>query len=156
VYHQKKLALAFLLFASIAGAGPFEFLAPDGIPALKKKPCTLIHAWAVWCTICIEEMPRLVEFFEKNKKINPVVIDVSPKIQQENFSKRWPVLLSAPFKNYLKPEKIKDEIYLTAIDSKWSGSLPYTALYMGGVKRKQWVGSLDFSVLGREVHQTCK
>lgn len=153
---MRKAFFLFLLCGPVYAGGSYQFLQPAQLAALKKKPCTLIHAWAAWCGICVREMPAYIEFLSQNKKIHPVTLDVGSKTDQNAVSRQWPLLRSAQFTKYMKPEKISDQKYLAAIDPKWSGSLPYTVLYHKGMKRREWVGSLDFSTLGREVQQTCE
>ena len=89
------------------------------------------------------------------KKINPVIVDVSNPFVQENFSKKWNIMRSAPFPTYLKPAG-KDEPYLNAIDKDWSGALPFSVLYDQGKRKKTWLGALDLDSLKKQVNALCR
>ena len=66
------------------------------------------------------------------------------------------VLLQAPFTTYLKPGYVKDPVFQRAVDSAWKGTLPYSVLYVRGVKKKAWHGTLDFDAVAREVAELCR
>lgn len=122
-------------------AKPLRPLSLTALQKAKTENCVLLHAWATWCNICVEEMPQLIKFLEKNKQLKPLIVDVSDPVVQKNFSKKWPVLLEASFATFYKPG-VKDEIYLQAIDSQWDGALPYTALLHKGQLKEKWVGQV--------------
>jgi len=144
---QKKLGLncfAWIVFFVLSNGmtvaeAKFLPLNPAGLIEAKTKPCTLVHAWAVWCSLCVQEMPELVKFFNENPQIKPVVVDVSGISAQNDFTKKWKILKSAKFDLFLKPSG-DDDAYMAAIDAKWSGTLPYSALYHKGKKIKEWEG----------------
>ncbi|WP_040626851.1 TlpA disulfide reductase family protein [Mucilaginibacter paludis] len=88
----------------------------------------VVNFWATWCSPCIKELPS----FEKLKKhnfIKPVrVILVSTDLRKKDLS-----YISAFVKKYhltddlyLLDEEPAD--YLSAISSKWTGSLPATLI----------------------------
>lgn len=153
-------ALVFLVVALATGpasgrAQPvFEPLPAGKLAALKKEPCTLIHVWATWCTTCLTELPDLLRALAAEKRVRPIVIDVSAPFIQDNFSKKYITSLKPAFKTYLKPEG-KDEPYLSAIDKDWSGSLPFSALYDKGRRKKVWNGSIDLAKLGADIAANC-
>ena len=121
---------------------------------MKKKPCTFIHVWATWCTICLQELPQVIQTLAAMKNVTPVIVDVSSPFVQENFSKKWNTVLSAPFPMYLKPAG-KDDPYLNAIDKDWSGALPFSVLYDKGKRKKTWLGALDLDSLKKQVGAIC-
>ncbi len=152
---MKHALFGVLIFCSIAGAGKLEPLPVSKIEKIKRGPCTFLHVWATWCTICIQEMPELLKTLAAEKKIHPVVVDVSATFVQEKFSKQWMKNLNPPFTTYLKP-KGNEEAYLFAIDKYWSGALPYSALYHQGKQKKVWVGELNRDELKQAATKLCR
>lgn len=162
-----KARLHILLLAMVLVVGPvtakpakyYEELPAAKLAAMKKKPCTLLHVWATWCTTCLQELPDLLKALAAIKGVTPVVIDVSSPFVQNNFSKKWMASLKPPFKTYLKPD-VKDAAYLETVDKDWSGGLPFSALYHKGKRRKVWNGSIDLSgnlsELRRDVAEHCR
>lgn len=149
-----RLILVGLLTSSLAIAKQ-QLLPQKAIPNIKKGPCTFLHVWATWCTICIQEMPELLKFLATQKKVKPVILDVSAPFVQEQFSKKWMNTLNPPFTTYRKPAGDEDK-YLFAIDRYWSGALPYSALYQKGVQKKVWVGQLDTTELKNYLTKECR
>ncbi len=109
---------------------------------IKKKRCVLIHAWASWCPICIKELPEIVNKFNEEKKITPIIIDLSGSFVHENFSKKWLTNLNAKFLTYYKSGE-DQMMFFKAIDESWNGELPYTVYYDNGVKKKEWRRGFD-------------
>jgi thiol-disulfide isomerase/thioredoxin len=142
------------LSASPKGQGGSEYLFPKDIQRLKKEKCAFFHVWATWCTICMEEMPDLIKVLKGIKAVRPVIIDVSTTSVQDSFSKRWMQQLRPGFTTYLKPD-MKDEVYLDAIDKKFSGTLPYSAVFQKGKLLKSWTGQLDLKILNAEFQSLC-
>ncbi len=152
--HQTKIIflLAFALGASLFSAQ--ETLSTEKLNALKAKPCSYVHVWALWCDICVEELPKLVDYLNKTKKVNPLLIDVTPETgkvkaaqEMEKAHPRFPV--------YAKPYG-NDEQYMKAIDANWGGGLPYSALYQGGKVVKVWSGASSLSELAKATDALCK
>ena len=131
-----------------------KYLYPKDLEKMKKERCAFFHIWATWCSVCMEEMPDLIKMLKSEKRVKPVIIDVSSVSVQESFSKRWMEQLRPSFPTYLKPD-IKDEIYLDAVDKSFSGTLPFSALFQKGRLLKKWVGSLDLRRLDAEFHSLC-
>lgn len=131
-----------------------EELSTVRLDGLRAKPCTFVHVWALWCDVCVEEMPKLVEFLNKQKKINPILVDVTPEASRkksiETMRKFKPL-----FPVYLKPYG-NDEQYMKAIDGEWGGGLPYSALYHQGKKVKIWNGASPLQELKEAIDKTCK
>lgn len=109
---------------------------------LKKQPCVFLHAWATWCTICIEELPQILNTLEKQKKINPIIVDISSPMAQNQFSKKWSKILKPSFPMYFKPPG-NDAAYRKALtNEKWDGSLPYSAIFHRSKRLWSSVGSI--------------
>lgn len=155
---MKRFTLLLLVMAVSLAAGGEASIEPlhlKQIAPLKKKSCTLIHVWATWCSICIDEMPGLLRMLSANKQIRPVIIDVSQPLSQKGFSVPWMQKLAPPFTTYTKPPG-SDEKYLKAIDPEWSGALPYFAFYDKGRRKKVWVGEVKPASLQRELAELCQ
>jgi len=140
--------------SSSASEGP-QRLPASQIPAFQKQPCTFVHAWATWCSICVTELPNVFKSLASLKKVNPVVIDLSSPFVQENFSKKYVAKLAPPFKTYLKPPG-SEAVYMSVLEPKWTKELPYSALFHRGKRVKVWVGALDLPKLEKEIELACK
>jgi len=148
-----RLLCISLLLCSLA-SGKQQLLPQKSIPNIKKGPCTFLHVWATWCTICIQEMPALLKFLAEQKKVKPVVLDVSAPFVQKQFSIKWMDSLKPAFTTYRKPN-VDEAKYLFAIDNYWSGALPYSALYKNGTQKKVWVGALNAAELKETLAREC-
>ncbi len=145
-----------IVLASPALLSRMPLLPAEKIAAFKKQPCTLLHVWATWCTICIQEMPDLVKVLNVEKsRVRPIIIDASSPFQQDNFSKKYMATLKPQFTTYVKPGG-DDDKYLNAIDKGWSGSLPFSALYHKGKRQKVWNGSIDLSRFKDDIATNCQ
>jgi len=151
---MKNTLLIGLLLCSLAQSKQ-EVLPQSGIAKIKQGPCTFLHVWATWCTICIQEMPELIKFLAAAKGVRPVILDVSAPFVQEQFSKKWMKSLKPPFTTYLKPD-VKEDRYLFEIDKYWSGAMPYSAIYKKGEQKKVWVGQLNLEELKKTLPTICR
>jgi hypothetical protein len=149
------MKIFFLSLVTLWAAHRTEPLSPAKVAALKTKPCAFLHVWAIWCTPCVQEMPEVLKFLSQQKEVTPVVIDVSTPFQQDNWTRNWMDHLNPPFTTYVRP-KGKEDVFLSAIDSDWSGALPFSALYDQGKKKKTWVGTLDLSKLKQDLSLLCR
>lgn len=147
----------FLLLTMVATGTALNFTELP-VETMKKKTsdhCAFVHVWAAWCSICVEELPTLLEFLAKEKRVKPIVIDVSHPVARKEFSTPWLRKLSPKFPVYFKPNG-NDEGFMRQVDPTWSGTLPYSALYTKGVKTKQWVGSVSPRELRESFSKICK
>ncbi len=88
----------------------------------------LLNLWATWCVPCREEFPDLVKLSANNKNVE--VIGISIDYPEEIKSKIIPFLKKqkANFVNYVNGFEKDDEL-INAINQKWNGALPATAIY---------------------------
>jgi len=149
-----SLCFAAAFLPQFALAKSPEILTQAQLEQQKQKPCTFINVWATWCSICLREMPELMTWLGKEKRINPVILDISKPFLQDQVGKRWKVLIEAPFPTYLKPSGA-DHDYFQAIDREFDNSLPFSVLYHRGRRKKIWRGSLDLRKLDREIAKLC-
>ena len=131
----------------------YQTLSAKALAKKKNEDCSFVHFWATWCTICIEELPRLIKLLPSTG-VKPVIVDLSDTFVQDNFSKKWIKQLNPPFTVYVKPDT-KDEPYLKQAGFKWTNTLPYSYLFKGGKKVKEWDGYLDMAQLKSELNQFC-
>src|SRR4051794_14129565 len=89
------IAALFIIFLPTAGFSNLEVLPLPKLRKFKKEKCALIHPWADWCSICVQEMPTLLPQLEKWKAGRVVVVDTGSVFAQQNFSKKWNVLLNS-------------------------------------------------------------
>jgi len=101
--------LSALLFAITAAAEPVDYSLPDLQGATHsladyKGKWVIVNYWATWCPPCQEEIPDLVDFHERHKDKDAVVIGINfEDIGKEqlvafvdSFLISYPVLRSDP------------------------------------------------------------
>lgn len=94
----------------------------------KSEKYRLVNVWATWCLPCVEEMDELVTIHRMYRNRHFEVISVSAD-SKDKLEQARKVLdekhLSAA--NYLLDSDDRDELF-DAVDPKWKGAIPYTAL----------------------------
>lgn len=122
-------------------------------PLLEKKDDKIyvINFWATWCAPCVKELP----YFEKikavyaNKKVEVLLVSLDfPKQVEKKL---------IPFINDKKItsevvllDDINEDVWIKAIDEKWSGALPATLIYNKN-NRKFYEQSFDYETLENEL-----
>lgn len=108
----------------------------------------LLNIWATWCQPCVEEFPDLVRL--SKDKTNIEVVGISVDYPDEMNSKVIPFLvkLKVPFQVYVAQFE-KQEDFIAAVDSTWSGAVPATYIY-----DKQ--GNQRFSIIGEQSYKQFK
>lgn len=143
-----------LMISSFSGAFEYPVLPLSDLKKEVQRSCVLVHIWAAWCAPCIEEMPKFLRFFEKEKNVYPLIIDTSAKFAQDSFSKPWMKNLAPQFKVYRKPAS-SDQALIQAIGISWPKALPFSALYSFGKKKKEWVGQTSLEELHKVFQELC-
>lgn len=118
------------------------------------RSCSFVHVWATWCSICVQEMPSLIRGLEKEKKVYPVIIDASKKFTQEKFSKPFFKNINPKFNVFRKPD-VTDDALMHALGVHWDKSLPYSALFSYGKKKKEWLGAASVEELHKAFQELC-
>ena len=103
----------------------------------------LFNVWSTTCQPCVEEMPELSKIVRRYSRRNFDVITLSLDAPEnfkgtEDFLGKHAIVLSPQLAKTLKQEGRNTNNYLvtepsidklvTALDSKWDGSMPYTIL----------------------------
>ena len=134
---MKKLTLMILVLTALASpAKPvYEELPADKIAALKKKPCTLIHVWATWCTVCLTELPDLLKVIASVKELNPVIVDVSSEFVQEHLLPQVDRHAQAAVQDLRETQRQGRGLPQRHRQGLVRGS-PLSALYHKGVRKK--------------------
>lgn len=155
----RVLLIASLMFALSSPAKnkkrPYRKITPQALGHMKKKPCSFIHFWATWCSICIKELPELLKMLPRQKQVNPVIVDLSDKFVQDNFSKKWMKQLAPSFLVYVKP-KMNTKKFMESAGFKWTNTLPYTYLFHKGKLIREWDGYMEMDALETELATLCK
>jgi thiol-disulfide isomerase/thioredoxin len=97
----------------------------------------VINFWATWCKPCVMELP---EFMEVNKvyhnnpqfKMILVSLDLAKEVDTEvnPFIKKNNMEVDV----YLLDDNKRMNMWIPAIDKKWSGAIPATLFYRNGKK----------------------
>lgn len=154
---QRLIYLAVLMISSLAVAMThFESLPKDKFGSVRKEGCVLFHPWASWCQPCLKELPEYVNWLNAETKVIPVVLDLSTPFVQESFSKSFMRTLKPKFTVFLRPDLVDEKDYIASWSKDWEGELPYTELYVKGIRKKMWKGSVKSKVVRKEIATLCK
>jgi len=100
----------------------------------KNDTLYIVNFWATWCKPCVEELPYFqgLATTYKNQAVKIILVSQDAKartlqvaqfIQKNNYTSEV-FLLSAGNPN----------VWIDAIEPKWSGTIPATILYKNGIK----------------------
>jgi thiol-disulfide isomerase/thioredoxin len=96
----------------------------------------VLNMWATWCSPCLEEFPRLVQFAREVDPDRVAVMAVSSDLPQDLETKVRPFVAaqSPPFPVFLQNDT--DDNFFPVVDPDWTGTFPHTAIIgPGGVRR---------------------
>ena len=126
---------------------PVELLDQKGLTKIiheRNGKALLLNIWATWCQPCVEEFPDIMKLSATDTLVE--VIGISVDYPDELNAKVLPFLekLKVPFKIYIAKFD-KQEDFIAAIDSTWSGAVPATYFYDGqGRKQFSYIGQETF------------
>jgi thiol-disulfide isomerase/thioredoxin len=116
----------------------------------------VVNFWATWCAPCVKELPAFEKlnsvYAAKGVEVLLVSLDfpkqlkkrVLPFIAQKNLQSKVILL-----------DNGKDDSWIKAIDSSWSGAIPATLMY-NKTTRKFYEKSFDYEALEIEVQTFLK
>lgn len=149
------IAFCSLLAACAGWRGDAKLVQPIDEKGLQQRlqqargKVVLLNFWATWCDPCVEEFPDLMkiaqEFRPRGVEMILVSIDepedletkIKPFLQAQGVS--WPT--------YFKKTR-DDEVFINAIDKKWSGAIPATFIYdPNGILAKRFIARQSYETL---------
>ena len=113
----------------------------------------LLNIWATWCSPCVEELPDLVRLSRSYGHAPVEIVGISVDYPDEIDSKVIPFLdsTSVPFKMYVAKFD-KQEDFINALSTSWSGAVPATFIYDSeGKRRLSLVGQRTYTQFKRAV-----
>ena len=91
------------------------------------EKAVLMNIWATWCVPCVEEFPYLVRL-QKEYPDDLQVIFISADFPEElERINQFLVQNEVGWQTYLKDDR--DEPFIDAVWTEWSGALPATVVY---------------------------
>jgi thiol-disulfide isomerase/thioredoxin len=121
----------------LLGAAPMRGAIPTVTPAQYRQRVVdphhgrvlAVNFWATWCVPCRDEMPDLIAV---GRKLSGSGVDVA--LVSADFTSAIPTVerflrrLAAPFPSFLE-QSADPQTFIDAVDPKWGGELPHTAVY---------------------------
>ncbi|MEJ5366921.1 MAG: TlpA disulfide reductase family protein [Bryobacteraceae bacterium] len=113
-----------------------------------KGKVLLVNFWATWCAPCRKEMPELAALAAKYKSkglelVTVAIDEESDRRTASEFLDKAKVPPPAYIKNFQNDEK-----FISMVDSRWSGGLPFTVIYdRAGKKARVFPGELNMKEL---------
>lgn len=137
---MKFIVLPVVLFGLLACGNPQEepikpmelinLRAEQVNPVIQQhfpEKAVLVNVWATWCIPCIEEFPYLVQVREEFKEDLEIVFisaDFPEALERVN---EFLATNNVYWQTYLKDDR--DEPFIDAVWTDWSGALPATIVY---------------------------
>jgi thiol-disulfide isomerase/thioredoxin len=87
----------------------------------------LVNIWATWCGPCVEEFPHIVELQNKYADQLQVVFISADFTEDRERALEFLKEQNVTWETYFKTGK--DEPFINAISTEWSGALPFTKIY---------------------------
>ena len=105
--------------------------------AAERGRVVVINFWATWCEPCREEFPAFIELQRRQAARGLLVVAVSLDAPSERDTevKRFLAEMQPVFPVLIKTAGDPD-VFINAIDPKWTGSLPATLIYDRSGKRR--------------------
>jgi thiol-disulfide isomerase/thioredoxin len=96
-----------------------------------------INFWATWCKPCIEELPDFMEIQEemKDKAFTLLLVSLDKPSEFETTVIPFLDKHSISADTYLLTDITTMNIWIPAIDSTWTGSIPATVFYKNKEKK---------------------
>jgi len=106
--------------------------------AAERGRVVVVNFWATWCEPCREEFPDFIELQRRHASRGLLVLAVSLDAPSERDTevKKFLAEMQPVFPVLIKTAGDPD-VFINAIDPKWTGSLPATLIYDRSGKRRQ-------------------
>ena len=101
----------------------------------------LINFWAMWCLPCVEELPYIQEYANKNPNVEVILVSMD-----------FPKDIETKLKPFLKKNNITTKVvllddpdansWINKINPEWSGAIPFTIMF-NNEKRFYYERSFD-------------
>lgn len=129
-----------------------EFSKIQNIYKSRNDTTYIVNFFTTWCTACKKQILLLDELSTKNLPIK--VMFVSLDIPKDSFIVRSYVNnFKLQSKSYLMNDLNYDS-WMPKIESKWSGSVPFTIMYRGITSEKYWIeGKLNKDDLRKKLKE---
>lgn len=128
-----------------------------GVISKHKNKVVLVKFWATWCAPCVEEMPKVIDFYNKHMDSESLVlVSVSADLTDSIDDTLKPFLKekNVPFPVWVIDAAGPDEIVkdLELEESQWEGTLPAAFLFdQQGRLEKFWIGPIPDGALDEAV-----
>lgn len=127
--------------------------APEILTAVRAKnaDAVLVNVWATWCEACLEEMPELGRLFRahRNAGLRLVTVSADEEEQREAVAR---LLAQAGLTGPAFIKRGDDAVFINALEPRWSGALPFTILFDGSGRTRQfWPRPVTYDELERAV-----
>jgi thiol-disulfide isomerase/thioredoxin len=102
----------------------------------------LVNFWGTWCEPCVAEFPQIVELAGTYHDDGLAVYFVSVDwLEEAGRVKEFLIAHGVQGVSYIKDEK--DNPFINAINTEWSGAVPFTAMYgrSNGELTDYWEGA---------------
>jgi thiol-disulfide isomerase/thioredoxin len=94
------------------------------ISSYQGDKAVLVNVWATWCAPCIEEFPYIVDLQKKYEEELHVVFISADFPGQRSKALEFLQEQNVDWTTYFKTGK--DQAFIEALSSDWSGALPFT------------------------------
>ncbi len=132
---------------------PIDVKGIDHLLHVRNGRALFLNVWATWCQPCVEEFPDIVKVYAEYRNAGIDFAAISVDYPDEIESKILPFLASraVPFEVYVANVK-KEEDFINAVDSSWSGAVPATFILDTNGKQRAFVfGQKTFAFFKAEI-----